>query len=200
MLDKFSNMFDTITGNGLIATILIIAAIAGVTAFCLWLRARRNKIPHTSRNRHSAAVRNVKARETVTKADKDLDDDETDGIAGEYPAYIVTLDGSLDFDYIPEPLGDVLVADTSMPKAGACYFVREVKKEGSNEISYEAYDPRTAPLLSEESPIKAWFATHWDIVKDVYGVAVAWWKSTSLWIAGLTGMAAFIVAIATVGA
>lgn len=199
MFDKFSNMFQTITGNGIVMSVLLIALVLGIAVFIAWRQSKKNKIP-----KHSRAARAVRrtVREAAPRVEEteDLDGEDTQGQAGKYPAYIITLDGKFDFDYIPYPVGDVIISDTTMPHVGNCYTVKEVKKEGSDEITYEAYDPRSAPVVCEESPTKAWFATHWDIVKDVYGVQSAWWKSTSLWIAAITGLLAFIIALATVGA
>lgn len=198
----FGNMFDMITGNKVVLAVIFIVAIIAVAVLIAWWRSRKDRIPKTSRaNRHQrlqdkAAPVEAKEIKGDISAD-DVDGDETDGEAGKYPAYICTLDGGFDFDYIPHPCGDVFQADTSMPHSGACYLVKEVKNEG--KIGYEPYDPRTAPLLSSETPTKAWFATHWSIVRDVYGVPAAWWKSSALWIAGIAGSAAFIIALVRVG-
>lgn len=188
MFDKLSGMFSNVTVGSVVAIILILAAIIGIALFIAWRRSKSNKIPSTSR-----AIRiNTPVNEPVTEAQ--ADEPEEDQEPETEPAYILTLDGSIDFDFIPVPLGDVFVADTSMTKSGPCYLVKETAPS-----IYEAYDPRTAPLVSEETPINAWFATHWDIVREVFSVIPPWWKSTSLWIAALTGVAAFIVALALVG-
>lgn len=197
MMDKLSDMGGSITAGGIVIALLIIAAIIGVIVFIKWRHSKKDRIPSTSRFMRNSS------HTTIPEEEKQIQDTVDEYLVnipeekqemGMVPAYIITLDGSLDFDYIMEPLGDVFMADTSMPKSGACYLVKET--EGGE---YEAYDPRTAPLLSDETPIIAWFATHWEIVREVYSVISPWWKSTSLWIAAITGLAAFIVVLATVG-
>jgi hypothetical protein len=54
-------------------------------------------------------------------------------------------------------------------------------------------------LLSENTPQKAWLATHWPIVKEVFSSINEWWHSISMWIMIVVGVAAFIIVLATVG-
>jgi hypothetical protein len=191
-MENLGEMYSNISIPSLIIVGLVIILIVGIALLFIKYSKKKNKLPKTSRAYAGNKLATVDAPD-VPEPDEDGAETEGDA-AGGYPAYICTLKGGFDFDHIPKPLGDVFLADTTMPRAGACYLVKET---AANE--YEAYDPRTAPVLSDESPVKAWFATHWDIVKDVYGVATPWFKNVSLWIAGLAGAAAFIIVLAKVG-
>ncbi len=84
----------------------------------------------------------------------------------------------LDFTTIPKPIGELHIADTSLPFSGGVYTVMELE---NGEIV--DYDQRDTPIVQNEMPEHAWFAVHWDIVKDVFSVPLSWWQSTSTWFA-----------------
>jgi len=176
-------MFDLIKLGGPTTIIIIIAFVIVFALAIWWNTTRKKRTPRTTSNTQS-----------TTPPDKTSHDTQHQEV-GKYPAYILKeKENALDFGYILNPIGDVFTADTSMPKSGACYLVKEVE-----DGKYEDFDPRTIPLISEETPVTAWFATHWDIVREIFAIPVPWWKSTSIWIAAIVGIAAFIIALATVG-
>lgn len=112
---------------------------------------------------------------------------------GKYRAY--ALAGNMLFPTtIPEPVGNILVADTSMPVCGACYLVI-----GDDDNNIKAYDPLSEPLLAVGTPQKAFFATHWPIVEDVYGVPSLWWQDVNAWLAAGVLVIDFIAILAYLG-
>jgi len=229
MFDRFLEMFQNISLSGVIIVVLVIVAIILVAVLIARSRARKAQRPGTGKRHAEAVPVKANIRTQAVSAsrvskvasppvsakddkwanaplyvsDKDRkargevvepeEAAETE-VAGEFPAYIVRMDDSLDYNVIPEPMGDVFMAGPSMPKGGSCYFVKETALG-----VYEAYDPRTAPLVSEQTPVKAWFATHWEVVRQVFAVPTPWYKSLSVWIAAVTGVLAFIVVMATIG-
>jgi len=99
-----------------------------------------------------------------------------------------------DFTTIPEPIGELYQFDPSCPITGSGYIVRENEK---GEIV--DYDPREVKFKIEESPERAWFAIHWDIVKQVFFVPVQWWRSTSVWFAAAMLVIVFVTSLAVLG-
>ncbi len=95
---------------------------------------------------------------------------------GTLPCYVLR-NGALEASTIPEEIGNLFIADISMPRSGSSYLVREIE-----EGKLEAYDPREIPFETEKSPQWAYFATHWGIVKDVYAMTNSWWQSVPLWL------------------
>lgn len=227
MFDRFLEMFRNISMDSIMIIVGIVIVIILIAILIARARSKRGlETLGNKRNSQNLPASKIKSKSqavnvTITKmrmpirgtdkwadaplyiSDKDRkamggkateEATEKSESLGDFPAYIVRLDGSLDYDLIQHPLGDVFIAEPSMPKSGACYFVREISAG-----VYESYDPRTAPLASDETPVKAWFATHWDIVRQVFSVPTPWYKSISLWIAAIVGVAAFIIALATIG-
>ncbi len=74
---------------------------------------------------------------------------------GKYLALAFTEEG-IKFPKIPVRVGNVIQLEPSLPKHGAAYLVVETK-----DGDYKAYDPRLAPLLSKETPQRAFNATNW---------------------------------------
>lgn len=74
---------------------------------------------------------------------------------GKYLALAFTEEG-IKFPKILERVGNVIQLEPSLPKHGAAYLVVETK-----DGDYKAYDPRLAPLLSKETPQRAFNATNW---------------------------------------
>jgi len=99
-----------------------------------------------------------------------------------------------DFTVMPEAIGELYQFDPSCPTSGSGYIV----KEDSNGDIVD-YDPREVTFKIEESPERAWFAIHWDIVKSVFFVPVNWWKSTSVWFAAAMIVVVFITSLAVLG-
>jgi len=99
-----------------------------------------------------------------------------------------------DFTTITEPVGELYQFDPSCPVTGSGYIVKEDK----NGVIVD-YDPREIAFKVEESPERAWFAIHWDIVKAVFFVPIQWWKSTSVWFAAAMLVIVFVATLAVVG-
>lgn len=100
----------------------------------------------------------------------------------------------LDFTTIPAPIGEIYIVDTSCPQSGASCIVRE--DEHGKVVDY---DPREVPVVIEQTPEYAWFATHWDIVDRVFSLPLAWWRSTSTWFAAGMMAIIFILGLAVLG-
>ena len=99
-----------------------------------------------------------------------------------------------DFTTISEPIGELYQFDPSCPITGSGYIVKENER---GEIV--DYDPREVTFHIEASPERAWFAIHWDIVKQVFFVPVQWWKSTSVWFAVAMLVIVLIASLAVLG-
>lgn len=111
---------------------------------------------------------------------------------GNYKALVIRPGGIVDFNYIPEPIGEMYQADPSCPMHGGMFIVKELP---NGEII--DYDPRKVKVDINKSPERAWFAINWDLVPKVYSVPAQWWQSTSTWWAiGLT-VIMFIVVLVT---
>lgn len=99
-----------------------------------------------------------------------------------------------DFTTIRKPIGELYQFDPSCPVSGAGYIVKENEK---GEVV--DYDPREIEFKLAESPEYAYFATNWDIVKQVFFVPVQWWKSTSVWFAAAMLVIIFVISLAVLG-
>lgn len=111
-------------------------------------------------------------------------------LPGKHPAMVFTQDG-IKFKKIPERVGNVIQLEPSMPKHGAHYMV--VEKE---EDQYKAYDPRLAPLLSDETPQRAFNAVTWyRDVNSVYANKFGLWDKINSLLIGLGIGLNFILAI-----
>ncbi len=73
---------------------------------------------------------------------------------GKYPALVIPESGEWYFKKIPQPVGHIFTCDTTMPEVGDHYLVK-LKDDGK----YEAYDPRTAPIVSTTTPEIAYLKT-----------------------------------------
>jgi len=100
----------------------------------------------------------------------------------------------IDWTTIPAPIGELYQADASCPVSGGVYIVRET--EDGDIIDY---DPREVKVDIKTSPERAWYATHWDIVKRVYSIPLAWWRSTATWFAAGMMLILFITVMAAIG-
>lgn len=104
-----------------------------------------------------------------------------------------TINGEnvLDFTTYPKPLGHLFTFDTTCPSAGQGYIVKE-----NLDGTVEACDPRDIDLEEKATPPYAWFATHWEIVRQVFSVPVSPWKQASTWLAGIMVAAMFVLGLA----
>jgi len=64
---------------------------------------------------------------------------------------------------ISQEVGNIWYAEPSLPINGECYCVKELANG-----NYEPYDPRKSNLTANESPTKAYMATHWDRAEGVW--------------------------------
>ena len=98
---------------------------------------------------------------------------------GTLPCYVIT-DREVKSSFIPKPIGYVFTADPSMSgigPVGACYLVQEAL-----EGDVIPFDPREELYDAKKSPQYAFFATHWDVAREVFKVASPWWQSAPLWV------------------
>ncbi len=112
---------------------------------------------------------------------------------GSLKAYVFRND-ALEVTTIPEPMGNIFYADPSMPVGGPTYLVAEVE---SGRV--EAYDPRTMAYFSDMTPQMAYFATHWDIVKEVFKNVNPWWQSAPLWVTIVIWVGVFLTLFMCMG-
>ena len=81
--------------------------------------------------------------------------------------YLLGNQPVLDFTTIPTPIGEAYSFDPSCPVSGEAYLVR---MDADGKIL--DYDPREVPYDLMESPEVAYWATHWPVVKDVFGILI----------------------------
>lgn len=117
---------------------------------------------------------------------------------GKYPAFIMSEDRPWHFGKIPEPVGHTFIFNTTMPHPGDHYIVKPiVSKEGI--ISYEAYDPRTASIVADETPEDAWEKTQ-DWEEDIpYIDELGIWEQLPKVLGYLVIIAAILLAFVYVG-
>ncbi len=101
----------------------------------------------------------------------------------------------LDFTTMPEPLGELHIADTTCPVSGGVYTVRE-KEDGT----LEDYDPRQVPMDVETTPERAYQATHWPELLGVWQTPVVFYKNMSFWFAIGALVVMFFLAATAMGA
>ena len=107
-----------------------------------------------------------------------------------------TRGGSFDLNpgKISKPLGNLFYCDPSMPSSGWRYFVKQ-KDDGS----LEAYDPRRIPLISKQTPSMAYFATHWEIVNEVFAFNYSLLHDGRFWMAIILGIGAILAPMVLMG-
>ncbi len=133
---NFDSLKVVLTVPNLIAGVIGLWCIAIFLVVRVLLERRRKK--------------NVPALQTESK--------ETPRVENKYRAIIMKASGEWDAKgRIPQPIGHVWVCDTTMPEPGEHYWVKEVVKDGMT--SYEAFDPRTAPIASTTTPEGAYSKT-----------------------------------------
>jgi len=156
-------MTDKMIEIGMLPSVIVSVAVIGAGLLVWWFISWRT----------SGVKKSIPLGEGDT-ADTPADSDSIPGTGGKYPCYVLA-DGKMVPSKIPSPIGNLFMSEPSMPLTGNCYLVKSVGEK------LEAYDPREIPFESTKSPEWAYFATHWDKVKDVYSVPVPWWGSPATW-------------------
>ncbi len=80
----------------------------------------------------------------------------------------------IEFSRINKPLGNLFWAEPSLPESGQTYYVKE-----NIDGTYEAYDPRHTPIIKQDTPQQAYFATHWDLAEGVWLLKTSMWEQIS---------------------
>ena len=160
------------------ATLIVLAVIFVVTIVAVILRVHR---------------KNTVLLETLGTTDKsgELITGE-EGVEDKLPCYLVKDNGEIVASTIRMPLGYVFIADASMAFmgiVGACYLAKAV----GNEV--EAYDPREETYKAETSPQYAYFATHWEVVREVFKAIKPWWESAPLWVTAVVLVILFMAVL-----
>lgn len=94
---------------------------------------------------------------------------------------------------INKPMGRQLYFDPSMPSSGWKFLIRK-----NDDGVIEDYEPRNEPLLSRDTPKLAYFATHWDVVAEVFSYDYSVWRDAKTWIVAVLAFGAFILSLVTV--
>ncbi len=102
---------------------------------------------------------------------------------------------SVDFTTMPDPVGEIDIAESSCPSSGALFVVLET----SDHSLLPYTEARRMPIVNNQTPEFAWICTHWNSAKRFWTVPKKWFQSTSNWFAIGLGCAAFIIAMITVG-
>ncbi len=116
---------------------------------------------------------------------------------GRYRTMLITEKGII-FPKLDKVYGPGFYLEHSMPVSGAHQIVREVTVDGKQVNEY--YDPRYAPLLSEETPQKAYRAINWSIMSRVFAYQQGFWEKFNKVLIAIVIIGCFIVAIAYSGA
>ena len=101
---------------------------------------------------------------------------------------------SIDYTTIDNQIGDIYGMDTSCPSSGAHFIVRE-----DDDHKIVDYDHREREVVFDQTPEYAWYATNWQILKEVFSIPLPWWKSTSTWFAIACFIGAFVSLLAAFG-
>jgi hypothetical protein len=76
----------------------------------------------------------------------------------------------------PEKLKNIIYCDPSMPKSGMKYLALEASV--GNVVSY---DPREKPIDKDNTPQRAWRATHvYELVKAAWAVPLGQWEKLNI--------------------
>ncbi len=116
---------------------------------------------------------------------------------GAYPALVLYRDEKGSnvawFTKIPTLVGAVDVATPSCPISGPICTVRELlnEKTGQYELK-DYYSEQDRAIAVDETPERAYFATHWPIVRRVYLTYTPLLKSGSFWLAVIVGVGSFM--------
>jgi len=114
---------------------------------------------------------------------------------GKYAAMVLSFrDQMLKPCQINKPCGRQLYFDPSNAKSGWKYFIRE-DKDGNAED----YEPRNEPLVSEETPPRAWFAVHWEVVGEWFAFSYSIWQDMKTWLVAGLVLFTFIIVLVTIG-
>ncbi len=168
-------------GGAIVIIVLFVVVLAGIAVAVL---------------RPKAKIKEKQFKLSTSKLKEEVEETKVKGIlgTGKYKCMAIRPGNIIDFTTMPEPIGEVYQADTSLPMSGALYIVRELT---TGEVV--DYDPREVPVVIEESPERAWFAVHWDIVSRVFSIPIKWWQSTSTWFAVGMMVILFICGLVSLG-
>lgn len=100
----------------------------------------------------------------------------------------------IDFTTMPEQIGEIHLADTSCPISGAIYTVKE-----NDDGTISDYDPREVVIDVEQSPEHSYFATHWPIVHEVFGIPISPLSNPSFWFAMVALAGAIFLGLVALG-
>ncbi len=174
MFDYFGKLFNFqgVTGIGILVLAgLMFVGIGGYFAYRWW--AKR-------------VARDIEAEEAETPVTDETNaspPDQPVKKAGKYAAYVWYKNEGLKYQQIPERIGKLYYADTSMPHSGSCYLVVPDGK------GYKAYDPRDEQL--GVSPGKLYRATRVQAkVQAVFTSLTGLWEKINQVLA-YCGVAAF---------
>ena len=181
------------------AWIVLAIGVVGGVGYALWqLKFNKPKAklrwilpPATGPESAAAAAGETGADETAQRPQTTAVQ-----VVGRYPAVIFSKDPArygIRFGKIPGLLGMYHYMDPTVPVRGNQLMVVESRMDGGN-VTYQAYDPRHAPLLSEETPQKAYRAIVWDSMKRVYAYHFGLWEKVNTILAGAGILCMFILA------
>jgi hypothetical protein len=110
-----------------------------------------------------------------------------------FPTMAITREG-IKFIKLAEKIGNTNYLEPSLPKNGAHYMVLETNIPGM----FEPYEPREAPVLSEETPQKAYRAIRWPILKDVFAYTKSPMEAINTILIGLIGVGMIVVMLSII--
>lgn len=111
---------------------------------------------------------------------------------GKYRSMLITKQGII-FPKLNRVYGNAVFLEPSMPVHGAYQLLCEPNSK------IESYDPRQEPVISDDTPQKAYRAVRWDIVSRVFAYKQGFWEHFNKVIIVLVLIGAFIIAIAYAG-
>lgn len=192
MFEKLGTMLGGIEPSA-IGFILGILGLFTLIALLVWKhRGKRTTMPvSTSLTTKKTGGINAESKEEESKGEESEGKKESILGTGEYPCYAFA-DGCLQYTTIPERIGRLFVADPSMPVSGPAFLV--VQNEGKGVMPF---DPRDISFVVEKSPQWAYFAIHWEIVREVYPILKDWWQSVPMWLAIASTAIMFITVLIT---
>lgn len=193
-MDKFLEMFGGINVGQLILVILFCAI--GVAGFLYYKKIKR-KIKKDNEVKPLVVMAKPLVKGQVEAGIEEITDHpgrtkpSIEVGIGRYRCFVISESRPDYFTTIQEPVGNVFVAETSMPQSGQCYLVREWA-----DGYVEDYDPRMVEYDDNETPQRAYRAMHWEIAHQVFHVESNFWgKINPWWAVGIIGVFIFIVMI-----
>lgn len=190
-MEVFSEFFS----SGISLTGIVVALVAGVLFFVVrpMLKKRMNLKVRPEEQLSQPLERLPEEVEIipVTKVKGDIKPNKT----GSFRVVVLRTMGifgnpSITFERLDKPAGNLMWAEPSLAESGMTYMIKE-KADGT----FEAYDPRLVALISEQTPQMAYFATHWEIVQDVFMYVRSLWDQISPWLVWVMVFVFFIIAL-----